>query len=254
MASFWALRRQFLFLLIFIVILFIGLVLFGIWYNRPTCFDNKQNQNEEGVDCGGPCAKQCLGDIRNLNVLWTKFFKIGEGRYDVAAMIKNPNAAMGLASLKYRVNLYDKDNILIVSKQGETFITPDEIFPIFEGNIIVVGSHLPSRVSLEFEQNPNWQKARIEKFSLVVSKKQFFNEMPFPKLVIGLENKSINPAENIFMAVVLYDQNGNAEGASITKVDSVSEEAPQDVIFTWPQPLAEAPASIEIFFKSELKQ
>ena len=25
----------------------------------PNCFDGKQNQNEEGVDCAGVCAKKC---------------------------------------------------------------------------------------------------------------------------------------------------------------------------------------------------
>ncbi len=31
----------------------------------PTCHDNIQNQQENGVDCGGPCAVACLGPVND---------------------------------------------------------------------------------------------------------------------------------------------------------------------------------------------
>lgn len=248
MAIPWTAKRQLLYLGIFLIIVFI--IAFFIWANatKPTCFDNKQNQKEEGIDCGGPCEKKCLGEIRNLIVLWSKFFDISENKYDAVALVKNPNAFLALPSLKYQFKFYDKNNILIAIKEGETFITPAETFPIFETNIDT-SSRIPSRVFIEFEENLKWERREKEKLSLVVSQKEFFNEPPFPRLVINLENKSIAPVEDIFLAAVLYDEDKNAQGASVTKVDSISSQSSQKVVFTWPELFSEKPASIEVFFR-----
>jgi hypothetical protein len=53
--------------------IFAGAILLVIialaWYfwPRPTCFDKKQNGQEEGIDCGGPCIP-CLGEIKSITV------------------------------------------------------------------------------------------------------------------------------------------------------------------------------------------
>jgi hypothetical protein len=253
MATVWTVKKQLFFLAL--LPLFVALVIVVFWFvlTRPTCFDNKQNQDEEGVDCGGPCAKKCLGDIRDLNILWVKFFEVGKGKYDVAAMVNNPNSELGIPSIKYYFRLVDKKGDLIIEKQGETFITPGENFPLFLANIDV-GLRLPSRAFLEFEENPQWVRAKREKFSLIVSRRQFFNNPPFPRLIATLENKDINSVYDIFVAAVLYDNDKNARGVSITKVDSIAKESSQEVIFTWPQPLPEVPETVGFFFKSTLKQ
>lgn len=38
---------------------------------QPTCTDNRRNQNESGVDCGGPCnpCPSCFDNIRNQDEL-----------------------------------------------------------------------------------------------------------------------------------------------------------------------------------------
>ena len=40
-----------------------------IYWILGTCDDGKQNQGEDGVDCGGPCSKEC--GMFNL-ILWTQ--------------------------------------------------------------------------------------------------------------------------------------------------------------------------------------
>lgn len=252
MASSWAVKKQISYFLIVVIIIF-GTGYF-VWRNitKPTCFDIKKNQGEEGIDCGGPCEEKCLGEVKDLIILWSKFFEISKGKYDLATLIKNPNAFLALPSVKYQFKIYDKSNILIAVKEGETFITPSETFPIFETNVDT-SNRIPSRVFIEFEKSLNWERVEKGKLPLIVSKKQFFNEPPFPRLVVGLENKSIVPLDDIFVAAVLSDKDKNAQGVSLTKIDSLSGEAYQEIVFTWPQPFSEEPAIIEVLFRSGLE-
>jgi hypothetical protein len=247
----WTAKRQIIYFFIFAFV--VSIIVFFIWsgITKPTCFDNKQNQSEEEVDCGGPCKKECLGDVKELIVLWSRFFETSKEKYDVAALVKNPNLFLSVSSLKYQFKIYDKDNILIAVKEGETFITPGETFPIFETNVDV-GLRTPGQAFIEFEKSPQWERTEKEKSSLVVSKKQFFNEPPFPRLIITLENKSVSVINNISVATAIYDKDKNAKGVSLTAVDSIAGESSQEIVFTWPRLFDEEPSSIEIFFRTGL--
>jgi len=251
MAISWTARKQITYFLIFAIVVFVAVYFIWKGATKPTCFDNKQNQSEEGIDCGGPCPKKCLGDVKELIVLWSKFFETSKGKYDIAALVKNPNLFLSISSLKYKFKIYDKDNILIAVKEGETFITPGETFPIFETNV-GVGLRTPGQAFIEFEKSPQWERTEKEKSPLVVSKKQFFNNPPFPRLIITLENKSISVVNNISVAAMLYDKDKNAQGVSLTKIDSLAGESSQEVVFTWPRLFDEEPSSIEIFFRTGL--
>lgn len=247
----WTIKKQISYLAIIIVIVVIVIVIIVANIIAPTCSDGKQNQEEQGIDCGGPCPKQCLGEIKDLIVLWSKFFDIGQGKYDVVAMIENPNLFLALPSFKYRFKLYDKNNIMITSIEGEAFINPGETYPIFETGV-AVGGRVPQKAFIELEENPQWELFKKNEQQLVVSKKQFFNTPPFPRLIISVSNKSASEIKNIYTAAILYDKDKNAIGASASKIESVLSSASQDIVFTWPKLLPEDPSLIEVFFKTSL--
>lgn len=253
MAIEWTTKRQLTYLAVLLLVIVIVIVIVFIMAAAPTCFDAKQNQNEEGVDCGGPCPKKCLGEIKEPIILWSKFFKIKEGRYDAVSLVQNQNIFLFVPSVKYQFKLYDKNNILIAVREGETFLNSGETFPIFETNIDV-GNRVPERVFIEIEKNIQWQRLdkEKEKPQLVVSRKEFLNIEPFPRLVAAVSNKSIFNVENISAAAILYDKDKNAKGASVTKIDSISGGGSYEAVFTWPSPFSEEPAVSEIFLRTEL--
>ena len=131
----WAKRRQVTLFFIVLAIVAIPLVYVYIKQTAPSCFDKKQNQDEEGIDCGGKNCEKCLGEIRNLEVIWAKSFKVTGGRYEAASIVSNPNAFLGISNLRYAIKLYDADNILIAVREGITFINPGERVLIFESSI-----------------------------------------------------------------------------------------------------------------------
>src|SRR3989344_6654280 len=44
----------------------------------PTCFDGRQNQEEEKIDCGGPCTPCVLKDLKQLIVGPVEIVPVGE--------------------------------------------------------------------------------------------------------------------------------------------------------------------------------
>lgn len=251
MAISWAARKQIIYFLVFVIVIFDAAFFIWLRVNQPTCFDNKQNQGEEEIDCGGPCSKKCLGQVKDLIVLWSRFFETSNGKYDVASLVKNPNLFLALPSVEYTFKIYDKDNILITERKGEVFINPGETFPIFDTNIDV-GLRIPSKVFIEFDDNLDWQRVEKTGSALVVSRKEFFNTPPFSRLSVTVENKAVFDAENIDVAAIFYDKDNNTTGASITKIDVIPGDSSQKAVFTWPNVFSEEPFSIEIFFRTGL--
>ncbi|MBI4692042.1 MAG: hypothetical protein HY773_01180 [Candidatus Terrybacteria bacterium] len=254
MAISWTAKKQMIFLAIFLLVIVIVIAIVFAKATRPTCFDAKQNQKEEGIDCGGPCPKKCLGEIKEPIVFWSKVFKIGEGRYDAVSLVQNPNIFLFVPSVKYQFKLYDRNNILIAVREGKTFFNSGETFPIFGANIDV-GSRLPERVFIEIEKNIQWERLdkEREKPQLVVSKKDFFNTEPFPRLFAAIANKSIFNVDNVSAAAILYDKDKNAKGVSVTRIDVIPAGGSYEAVFTWPAPFSEEPALSEIFLRTEIK-
>lgn len=247
----WRLRRKLFYsgIFILVILIFIGGITWYFW-PKSTCFDNKQNQGEENIDCGGPCTP-CLKEIKDLSISWVRFFKIKEGFYDAAALVENSNLFAGIQVLDYQFKLYDTNNILIAVREGSTFINPGEKQIIFESNFPTI-SRVLGRASIEFGQK-NWKYTEKRKSFLSVVKKDFIN-FPFPRLSAEIRNESLFDAKNVFVTAVLYDDNGNATGVSSTKIDLIKEDSSQVAKFTWPQSFDKEPASIEIFATTNLTE
>lgn len=251
MAIPWTIKRQLTFFAVFLFVVIIIVAIIFIKATAPTCDDGKQNQNEQGIDCGGTC-QPCLGEIKNLIVVWSKVFKLKNGKFDTAAFIDNPNLSAGIPSLKYKFKLYDEKNILVAIKEGEVFINPNESRLIFETNIDT-GQRVPAKAFLELSNNIEWERIEKEKAALVISKKEFSNDS-VPKLSAIIDNKSSFIIKDIFSSAVLYDRDRNAVAVSSSRIDYIDGNSSKEMIFTWPEPFAEEPAGSDIFVSTNLTQ
>lgn len=245
----WASQRQLIYLFI-AVLLFIVIAAGGFWYLKPqaSCFDGKKNQNEENTDCGGVCGS-CLGDTKEIITLWSNVFPLGDAVYEVASLIRNPNFFAGLPELKYTFKLYDDNNILIAIREGKTFMNPNEDYLIFETGIIV-GERIPKRVFIEFN-NLNWKRIEEERVQIAVSEKSFSN-LIFPILEARITNKTFLTIDDIEAVAVLFDNQDNAIGASVTRISALLPESSQRITFTWPNQFSIEPASSKILIRSNL--
>ncbi len=246
----WRTRRQFFYFSIFalaVLVVAVGVVYY--FYPKPDCFDGKQNQNEEGIDCGGSCTP-CLGNLQDISVIWVRFFENKPGHYDAAALINNPNLFAGMPNISYIFKLYDDRNFQIASKIGATFINPGEQQVIFVADL-VPGPRVPKRATFEFTTPKGWIYFKTEKSFLSVTGKNFTNT-PFPRLVTEISNDSLYDIRDIYVSAILYDEAGNAQAVSSTKIDLIKGESSAQAILTWGQLFNKMPSSIEVIPTTDL--
>jgi hypothetical protein len=247
----WSTRRKLFYFSIIAGAVVIALViLIYPYFNRePTCFDNKMNGAESGIDCGGGCQKVCTPEALQLVTLWARAFEVTPGKYNVMAYIENQNRESGIPMMSYEFKLYDADNIFIGRTQGSTFITSNDRTAIFAPGI-ETGNRVPARVTFAFTSVPTWIKInREQKNSLAVSAEDqvLSNPLSNPKLEAQIVNKTLTEIKNLDVYAILYDANDNVMTVSKTLIDVLGKNSKSGVVFTWPKPLPERPTRIDIF-------
>lgn len=204
-----------------------GLVLFSVYSSNfkpePSCFDNEINQDEKGIDCGGPCVSCEELNLREPRVTGpVQVFGLSSGEAVLLVEIVNPNSTYG-AIVDYRFRLYDRNNALIETITGEERLYPSERTYVYEPDVV---SKIPniSGAKLDFSK-PEWVAA---------------SEMPYPSLVISevntkigndgkirvtgvVRNESPVIAQNVNIVAVLLDNVIGAEFfASQTVIERIS--------------------------------
>ncbi len=242
--SVWAQRKRNTIVGIFALLIFVFLAV-GYFLFAPavSCTDGTQNQNEQGVDCGGVCKRICSSEARSLSVLWTRPVFVDRGVYSVVAYISNSNVTLGARAVPYRFKLYDDRNLLIYERAGSTDVPANTNFAVFEGSI-TTGNRIPSRAFFEFAGLPTWFKVTRE-VPLKVRDVEF-STTSTPRLSARLLNQSLQDAENIKVTALLFDGEDNVIAASETHIDRLIRESDTAVIFTWPNPFSRSPSRIEI--------
>jgi len=249
MALSWALKKQIKILAVLAVIIFaiVGWVIYS-FQPAPTCSDQKLNQHEERIDCGGEC-EACVLDPKDLVVSWTRPFEVTPGNYDIAALVENPNLYYGSREIKYTFFLYS-DNVLVGSIEGKTFLNPREKFMIFESGI-ATKERTANRATIEIKEI-KWKKFDKERANILVSSKGFENA-PNGRAEVVLKNQTLFPIKNIYVTVALNDSFGNTVGVSSTRIDEISAEDSREVFFTWRTPV-EFASSTEAYLRTNLTE
>ena len=236
----WALKRQLFYVAIVVLFfVFLGYLIIAPRLNKaPTCFDNKQNGNETGVDCGGSCAKACTYQVDEISVFWSRAFEVVPGRYNAVAYLENHNRNTAIYEIGYRFRFADKNNIYIGKREGKTFIPPSGKFAVFEP-AIDLGNSIPIYTTFEFTQIPTWiqvSRDKVNQLKVLVSDIKLENEDTRPKLSATIKNTSLFNIPEINIVTILYDEFGNAVSASRTFVDVLTKEQTKDITFTWVSP------------------
>lgn len=248
MAFSWSFRRQLAVvgILAFFLFLVVGSVIY-FFIPSPTCFDNSQNQEEEGVDCGGSC-KPCAEQVRDLAILWTRFFPIRTGGYDIAALVENRNQFYAATRLVYAVKMYDKENVLIAVRDGITYANTGERFIIFESNF-PAQHRIPARAILEIREVA-WVSREAKPLPVDILSKDvsLVGSETTPRVEVKIKNRASEVFRNIEVHAILLSANDEAIGASRTFLDELGLQEEANLIFTWPEPIAGV-SSAEIYLR-----
>lgn len=231
----WAGRRKGLYIgTSLIVLLALAGAVGYAWFSRPaTCADGARNGNEQGVDCGGACARVCEGDALAPVVLWSRAFELAPGVYTAAAYIENRNGSMFARNVRYVFRLFDDRNVLIAERSGMATLAPTRFIPIIEANI-ATGNRAPARAFFELSSAPMWERGEAPDVEIVG---QVFDENA-RRVALTVRNASLRDVEGMPVAAVLFDASGTAQAASVSVVPRLKKGAQEAVVFTWPSAFA----------------
>jgi hypothetical protein len=148
------LLKQFLYGIFFLAI--IGGVAYGVYFltlrPTPSCFDNQQNGEETGVDCGGPLCISCEEkNLRPLSLLPTVLFR-ADRSFSASAEVRNPNTHFGARMFDYEVYFYDASGNVLRSASGKSFIYPGESKYIVDAGARITAG-IPSRAEIKLKEN-----------------------------------------------------------------------------------------------------
>ncbi len=193
----------------------------------PSCFDNIQNQGEEGIDCGGPCAKVCTPGTLQPIAGGVSVFPLGspsstQQAISLLANIKNPNSDFAARSFSYAFGIYDANGNSLATSSGDSFVYAQEI-----KYIAVPRFSLPSGAKADHAiftvSDPVWAKAsdylpaalRVQNFAATVSGNN-----------ISVSGNLTNEDNVVFARVtalsVFYDGLGKLTGVSETELENVA--------------------------------
>lgn len=202
----------------------------------PTCFDNIQNQGEEGIDCGGPCAKVCtpvtIQPITALDGVTT--FTTSPGHVTFLARVTNANTDFTARSFGYQFDLSDASGTVVQSIPGQSFIYAGEVKYLIAPNEDVTSS--VNSVTLTV-QNPIWAKS-----SDTGTAPQFvFRNVQTGAISAStmgvngtLTDNDVSAFGKVTIIALFKDASGAPVGASQTELDNVVANGTYDFSVTYP--------------------
>ena len=245
----WSSKRKSSIIVTFfgIVAVIVAIIAYRVLSVPATCSDRTQNQGEVGIDCGGPCSLLCTSQIQEPIISWKRIFPVADGAYNFVAYIENPNTNAGAEHVGYRIRVSNAEDMTIYERYGNTVIPARRSLPIVETGMSL-GGEKPSQVEFKLDKNIVWKTENEKATPLLVSNILLKDASSTPRLTAIVDNKNENSYQNVEVVALLYDEKGNAIGASRTFVN-VGAGGSVPVIFTWPQAFSVAPARIEVIPK-----
>ena len=250
----WSRRRKrvIVSLIFFGILILVAIPSYLLFYKTPTCFDNKRNSDETGVDCGGSYQLLCTAESLPLIIKGDpQVLEVKEGVFEVVALVDNPSIDAEIYRAKYFIRLYSAKSIAPTRViEGETFVPKGVKFAIFEGPFTTSDGAIPIKATIEWrEDSLAWKKNNSPIPILKVISKMVSKEDTIPRLDAVIENASLKNVSNIDAISLVYNDKGTIFAASKTFIDSLAVGANAPIVFSWPEPFGEKILNIEIILR-----
>ena len=216
-----------------IVFITTGIIATGVYYfylkPAPICFDNKQNQKETGIDCGGSCIP-C--EVKGLDLVTeeVKTFPAGENKTTLLAKVKNPSQSFP-ASFSYKFSLGGA--FLDDTLRGNAVIAPGA-----SKYLVIPGVAVPTKdiksIKLEISEL-NWQgenKTKVRNIGITIETNVKENRIT----VTGtLANSSATSFPRVDLTALLFGKEGEILNASVTRLEKVEAFSQKQFIVFFPE-------------------
>jgi hypothetical protein len=244
----WSSKRKFIYAVIALVIVAVAIVLpaWKIFYVPPSCTDNKQDGDEQGVDCGGSCTVLCQNSFLTLPpASWVRFVPVAPDTYNVAAYMVNPNPKAGAKNVPYTFELIDANGLPLAHASGTFDLAPGRNSLAFAGPLVIKTTK-PVRAVMTVDADPIWSVGNDPLPTLLVADKSYGESTTTSRLTVTLKNTGALPIQPINVYAILDDASGNAIDFSRTIVDGIRPGSTAIAPFTWPHGHSGKVISIEV--------
>jgi hypothetical protein len=241
-------KRLILFLVIIVLGVLIGGPVYFFFHKEPTCFDQKQNADETGVDCGGSCTLVCTTETLPLIMKGDpRVIRVATSTYEVIAHIQNPNVSAQVLLAPYTFNLYGANSAVpLKTIQGKTFIPKNTSFVLFEGPFQFSGE-MPTRATFTFDDGALvWEKNLNNVPELRIEDSTLLTPNTEPRLEAIVTNPTLSAVSNIEFVALVSDESGNIIGSSKTFVDNLNPNESAPLVFVWPASFVGKPNTFEV--------
>lgn len=233
----WAKKRKIIYTLAFagIIILLAVYPTYKLVHKAPTCFDNKQNGTEAGIDCGGGCSLVCTADVSPPRVVWVKAFPVTGETYDLGAYIENVNKDAGIKNTHYTIKVIGNNGDVLTEKKGLIDLVPSSVSLIFETGVTFSGAANRLEFSIDSVDLTRWTKASVASSVVLTKNQSLINTGTKPRFDAVLVNTdSVDDVANLTIGAVVYDVSRNPVAISRTYVDFIPKSGEKNIFFTWP--------------------
>lgn len=243
----WRSRRQ---LVIFAIVMTpLAAIVFLIVKSAipvATCVDNKQNQQETGVDCGGGCISCQLKYPQPIKVFWARAVPVRENSYDVAAQIQNPNEYLSSVDVEYEFSLYD-DFGPVTTRSGKTFLYAQERTLVILPNIETTRSANRSEFRIT---HVTWQEKRDLAPTIIAERRDYhvldYSGQKQSVVDITLFNSSPYDFAKAEIHVAVLDKDQNLLGVNTIEVENILSQTRRTIQSIWPQAFTRDVAVIDV--------
>jgi len=225
--------KQIIYILFYLAI--IGLIIFLIYLwtikPSPTCFDNRKNQGETGIDCGGPCQSCEIKTLKPLEAQKIHFLQ-AQSKTVITAEILNSNQNFGADKFTYNIIFFNQEGTEIGNLTNNSFIYPAETKTIFEVDERIKASDIYN-ASINFS-DVNWiSEEDFSKPQVQILSEQITTEAPL-KIEGVVANQSNFELSSVKIISLVYNRYGIEIGASKTEISGLQAKEQKDFQIIFP--------------------
>jgi hypothetical protein len=245
----WASERRAIIIIIVgaIVLGALAVLGFSIFYDVPTCTDKKQNQDEQGIDCGGSCTTLCAFQVHNEPVVsFVRAIAPQPGRTDVVAYIQNRNADAEAADAPFLLEVYGTERQLIAKKTIKVDLPPSTSVPVYLADVSPGGNIAAQAFLAPVAEGFVWRKAAGSRDPLPTVGEITIGEGDAPRITAVLINPLARTIYDTTLVATVFDTSGNVMAASQTLVPMLPSQGMAPMVFTWNVAFPQSVGRVEI--------
>lgn len=195
----------------------------------PSCTDNKQNQKETAVDCGGSCIP-C--EVKGLNLVTeeVKIFPTGTGQATLLAKVRNPSREFS-ASFSYEFNL-GGTRLNQRELRGKGMIAPQKSQYIVVPNLPISADSIGG-ADLNIAEL-NWSENKSPALNIRIDSQSNADKTRVTVTGVLSNNSAVN-LSRVKLTALLFDKEGKVLNASIAELEKVDAFKTKQFIVFFPE-------------------